>query len=503
MALAFVVFYFSILIIPSIFGLHRYYLVYLYYHHRRHKPQAPEFHCLSEIPIVTVQLPIYNEMYVVPRLIRKICEFDYPREKLEIQVLDDSTDGTVEITDREVQFYRQQGFLIEHIRRGHREGYKAGALNEGLKRAKGELITVFDADFLPPADFLKTLVPHFYDRKKIGMVQARWEHLNRDYSLLTHSQAILLDGHFIIEHTARNRSGCFFNFNGTAGMWRRECIESVGGWSGETLTEDIDLSYRAQMAGWDFTYLEDYVAPAELPVDVNALKSQQHRWAKGSIQVARKLLPSILKSRHPLKVKLEAFFHLAANFNYLLMALVSLLMPFAIYIRHQKGWDGFLMVDLPFFLSATWSVSVFYYHSQKRIHADWFSRIRYIPMSLALGIGLCVNNAKAVMEGLIKQGGEFTRTPKFAVTQRGDSWKNKAYRGKLNVVSFIELALTIHFTVALFYVIKERLYFSLPFVMLFQFGFLYTSVLSFFQSRFMTRLIPHPQVTPVIPPQIS
>jgi cellulose synthase/poly-beta-1,6-N-acetylglucosamine synthase-like glycosyltransferase len=502
MTTVFLAFYFLILLIPSIFGLHRYYLVYLYYRNRHRRPLVPPFEALAEAPIVTVQLPIYNERYVAPRLIQAVCNFDYPRERMEIQVLDDSTDDTVAIVDREIEGYRGQGFTIHHIRRKSREGFKAGALNEGLAAARGEFIAVFDADFVPPADFLKKTIPQFSRDKKIGMVQARWGHLNRDYSLLTQAQSILLDGHFIIEHTARSRSGCFFNFNGTAGIWRKACIEDAGGWSGDTLTEDIDLSYRAQIAGWDFVYLDDLEAPAELPVEINALKSQQHRWAKGSIQVAKKLLPVILRGQHPLKVKMEAFFHLASNFNYLLIALLSFLMPFSIYLRNSEGWSRILWLDLPFFLSASWSVSVFYYHSQKVIRPDWFSRIKYIPFSLALGIGLSVNNAKAVMEGLINKGGEFTRTPKYAVTCKGDSWKEKRYRGKFDWVSLIELAFTIHFTVAMVYVLKEGLYLSLPFVALFQVGYLYAAALSFFQSRVSSKWLAAPQAA-ACPPQIS
>ena len=480
---AFVLFYFAILLVPSVFGIHRYYLVYLYYKNRKKKPLVLPFELLPNVPKVTVQLPIYNEMYVATRLIRAVCDFDYPLDKMEIQVLDDSNDETVSIVEREVELYREKGFQIEHVRRGSREGFKAGALNEGLKRATGEFIAVFDADFLPGADFLKKVVPHFYRGPKVGMVQTRWEHLNRDYSLLTRAQAILLDGHFIIEHTARHRSGCFFNFNGTAGVWRKECIETSGSWSGDTLTEDIDLSYRAQMAGWNFVYLDDVVAPAELPVDMNALKTQQHRWAKGSVQVARKLLPGILKGPYPLRVKIEAFFHLAANFNYLLIALISFLMPISIYVRRQQGWYDLLWVDLPFFLSATWSVSVFYYHSQKGVYEDRFLRIKYILFSLAVGIGLSINNSRAVLEGLFNKPSEFKRTPKYAVVRKGDSWKEKTYRGKLNFTSLVEVFLTINFAVVLVYTISEQLYLSIPFVLIFEVGYLYTSILSIMQSR--------------------
>lgn len=498
MSLVFLSFYFFILLVPSVFGLHRYYLVYLYYRTRKQKKKGLSFDQLlqktGEAPFVTVQLPIFNELYVAPRLIKAVCAFDYPKDHMEIQVLDDSNDETVTIVNREVEYFQSQGFQIVHLRRSNREGYKAGALNYGLKQAKGEFIAVFDADFVPSPDFLKKVIPHFYGDEKVGMVQTRWDHLNRDYSLLTQAQSVLLDGHFVIEHTARSRSGCFFNFNGTAGVWRKACIEDAGGWSGDTLTEDIDLSYRAQMVGWNFVYLDDVVAPAELPVDINALKTQQHRWAKGSVQVAMKLLPSILKGPYPFKVKMEAFFHLGANFNYLLIALVSFLMPISLYVRHHQGWDHFMWIDLPFFLSATWSVTVYYYHAQKIVREDWFSRIKYIPFSLAVGIGLCVNNTKAVIEGFSRKPSEFTRTPKFAVVKKGDAWKDKSYKGKLNAVSLVELFFTIHFGAVLIYALTEGLYFSVPFILLFEIGFLYTSFLSFFQSRTSQKLISTPQV---------
>lgn len=488
-SVVFVAFYFSILLIPAVFGLHRYYLIYLYKKTRWDVPKAESLESLPEIPKVTIQLPIYNEQYVAARLIRTVCDFDYPVGKMEIQVLDDSTDDTVSIVEREVKVFRDKGFQIEHVRRGNREGFKAGALSEGLKRCSGEFVAVFDADFVPSRDFLKQVIPHFYKNNRIGMVQTRWDHLNRDYSLLTRAQAILLDGHFIIEHTARYRSGCFFNFNGTAGVWRKSCIEDAGGWSGDTLTEDIDLSYRAQMRGWRFVYLDDVLSPAELPVDMNALKTQQHRWAKGSVQVAKKLLPTILRGPYPLKVKMEALFHLCANFNYLLIAALSILMPISIYIRRQQGWYDLLWVDLPFFLSATWSVSVFYYHSQKRVYPDVFSRVKYILMSLAVGIGLCVNNTRAVLEGLFSNTGEFIRTPKHAVVQKGDSWKDKSYRGKLNLTSFFEVLLTLNFVLALVYAVGEGLYLSLPFLLVFEVGFGYTSLLSILQSRVFSRFL--------------
>src|SRR5205085_6120384 len=278
------------LAILCLYGLHRYHLVHLYYKYRRNTPQAQA--CFRELPVVIIQLPMYNEPAVVRRVIDATCRIEYPRDRLEIQVLDDSTDETREWATQAVARWREAGFDIHHIHRTNREGYKAGALAEGLRKARGEFVLIFDADFVPPADILQKTI-HYFTHPRVGMVQARWEHLNRDQSLLTKTQAILLDGHFVVEHGARSRSGRFMSFNGTAGMWRRSCIEEAGGWQHDTLTEDLDLSYRAQLAGWKFIFLPDVVTPAELPVDMNGFKSQQHRWTKGSVQTCKKLLPRI------------------------------------------------------------------------------------------------------------------------------------------------------------------------------------------------------------------
>src|SRR6186713_170541 len=310
------VLYFFVLSILAIYGWHRYYLVYLYTKHRGQVPNpALPPPTRDQMPRVTIQLPIYNEMYVADRLIDTVCEMDYPRELLEIQVLDDSTDETTEIAELAVRRHAARGFDITYLHRVDRRGYKAGALEAGLKVAKANFIAIFDADFVPSPDFLLKTLPHF-NEPNVGMVQARWGHINQDYSLLTKIQAILLDAHFVLEHGGRNRANCFFNFNGTAGVWRREAIADAGGWQHDTLTEDLDLSYRAQLRGWKFVFLADLIAPAEVPVEMNSFKSQQHRWAKGSVQTCRKLLPKILRSNLPFGVKAEAFFHLSANFNY-------------------------------------------------------------------------------------------------------------------------------------------------------------------------------------------
>src|ERR1051326_5582282 len=365
------VLYFFVLSILAIYGWHRYYLVYLYMKNRgkapaRLEPPAP----LATLPRVTIQLPIYNEMYVADRLIDRVCEIDYPRELLEIQVLDDSTDETREIAELAVRRHAARGFDIHYMHRVDRTGSKAGALEAGLKKAKADFIAIFDADFVPPKEFLLRTLPHFAD-PAVGMVQARWGHINQDYSLLTKIQAILLDGHFVLEHGGRNRSGCFFNFNGTAGVWRRAAIEDAGGWQHDTLTEDLDLSYRAQLKGWRFMFLQDLVTPAEVPVEMNGFKSQQFRWAKGSIQTCMKLLPRILRSNQPLQVKAEAFFHLTANFNYLLMSLLSILMFPAMYVRYNMGWTEMLVIDMPVFAAATLSFCNFYLLAPGELYPHW------------------------------------------------------------------------------------------------------------------------------------
>src|SRR6186997_200318 len=322
--------YFFVLSILAIYGWHRYYLVYLYMKNRGKAPDpALPPPALHELPRVTIQLPIYNEMYVADRLIDAVCEMDYPRELLEIQVLDDSTDETTDIAELAVRRHAARGFDISYLHRVDRRGYKAGALEAGLKVAKADFVAIFDADFVPSPDFLRKTLPYF-THPKIGMVQARWGHINQDYSLLTKIQAILLDAHFVLEHGGRNRAGCFFNFNGTAGVWRREAIADAGGWQHDTLTEDLDLSYRAQLRGWQFVFLPGLVAPAEVPPDIAAFKSQQHRWAKGSVQVFRKLGWRILSSNEPLKVKLEALAHLTGNVGYPCVLLLSLLMPLSV-----------------------------------------------------------------------------------------------------------------------------------------------------------------------------
>ena len=471
--------YFFVLSILGIYGWHRYFIVYQYMKNRDQVPGPPP--PMDEWPVLTVQLPIYNEMYVVDRLIETICDLDYPKELLEIQVLDDSTDETREIAELAVRRQVARGFDVKYLHRTDRTGYKAGALDAGLKVARGEFIAIFDADFVPPADFLRRTVPYF-NNPRIAVVQARWGHLNRAYSLLTRVQAVLLDGHFVLEHGGRNRSGCFFNFNGTAGLWRRVAIDDAGGWQHDTLTEDLDLSYRAQLRGWNFLFLPDVVTPAEVPVEMNAFKSQQHRWAKGSIQTCRKVLPYVLLSNLPLKVKVEAFFHLTANFNYLLMIVLSLLMFPAMVVRYEMGWTEMLLIDIPLFAAATLSVFNFYLISQREAYPDWRARIRTLPLVMAIGIGLAVNNSKAVLEALFGEPGEFTRTPKYGIERRQDDWQHKRYHQSMPIQPIVEVAFGLYFTAAVCYAVASGIYGTLPFLFLFQFGYLYMGLTSIVQQ---------------------
>jgi cellulose synthase/poly-beta-1,6-N-acetylglucosamine synthase-like glycosyltransferase len=484
--------YFFVLSILAIYGWHRYYLVYLYMKHKGNVP--PALPPPQVLPKVTVQLPIFNEMYVAARLIDSVCEMDYPRELLEIQVLDDSTDETNEIAELAVRRHAARGFDIRYLHRVDRSGYKAGALEAGLQQASGEFIAIFDADFVPPKDFLLRTLGYFERDSKVGMVQTRWGHLNRDYSLLTRIQSILLDAHFVLEHGGRNRAGCFFNFNGTAGVWRRAAITDAGGWQHDTLTEDLDLSYRAQLKGWRFIFMPDLVSPAEVPVEMNSFKSQQHRWAKGSIQTCIKLMPRILRSSQPLAVKAEAFFHLSANFNYLLMSLLSLLMFPAMVVRYSMGWTEMMLIDVPLFLAATASVGNFYIVSQRELYADWKQGLRYLPFLMSIGIGLCVNNTRAVIEAMFGKQSEFVRTPKYAIERSSDEWAGKKYHQSVGVQPLVELALGLYFTATVFYALSNQIYGTLPFLMLFQVGFLYMGLLSILQQFTDEDMIQQPEI---------
>lgn len=464
------------------FGVHRYYLSYLY-GRKKNKSPTPKGN-FKKLPIVTVQLPVYNEMYVVERLISSVCNIDYPKERLEIQVLDDSTDKTTEIARRCVNTYREMGFNICCLHRENREGYKAGALREGLKSAKGELIAIFDADFIPPKDFLKKTVDFFFD-SQVGVVQVRWGHVNQDYSTLTKAQSILLDGHFMIEQTARFNNGMFFNFNGTAGVIRKECIESSGGWQHDTLTEDLDLSYRAQLAGWKLVYLKDTTADAELPVDMNAFKSQQHRWAKGGVQTAFKILPLIFKRKDlPFKVKTEAFFHLFGNISYTLLLILLLLMFPMGFFWQSVAWHKLVLFNLFAISAGTLSFTFFYALTVKETHGkNWIGYLKYVPVAISIGAGMAINNSKAVLEAFLGKKSEFRRTPKFAVTSKTDIWRSRNYASSKEITALIEITLGVLFLIQALYAVFMGHYGWIPFLLLIQFGFLYTGFLSIFHSN--------------------
>lgn len=559
--------YFLVLIVLAAYGMHRYQLVYYYLKYRRNVPKLPP--PPAEWPRVTVQLPIFNERYVIERLVEAVSRFDYPRELLEVQVLDDSTDETRQVARNCVEVYASLGLPITYHHRENRHGYKAGALDAGMKSATGQFIAIFDADFIPPADFLKRTLPYFNDRR-IGMVQTRWTYLNKDYSALTRVEQILLDGHFVIEHGGRSRRGTFFNFNGTAGVWRRTAIESAGGWEHDTLTEDTDLSYRAQLRGWKFLYVPDVECPSELPVEMNAFKAQQARWAKGLIQTAKKILPRVLRSNQPTHVKAEAVFHLTANISYPLMIVLSTMLLPAMIVRFYQGWFQMLIIDLPLFLASTMSISSFYLTAQRELYPrTWWKTFLYLPFVMAVGIGLAVRNALAVIEALAGKESEFVRTPKYRiegarveaarnaapvvaqplvvaaaagvsapsasvpvgasfsasvapddmsspqVTSDSSSttsttsttssasevpWYRKAYKNSAGWLPYVEVTLGIYFALTVVYAFQNENYATIPFLLLFVFGYLYTGLMSLGQV-YLARLrglrsVPEPRPAP-------
>ena len=470
-------FYCLIVAVLSLYGFHRWFMLSLYFKHRGDS-KAPGSR-FSELPGVTVQLPLYNEYHVVDRLLTAVGQLDYPRDRLQVQVLDDSIDETQERARQAVKQLAAGGLNIEYLHRDSRAGFKAGALAAGLERTEHDFILVLDADFVPRPDLLKRVI-HYFTDPEIGMVQMRWGHLNREYSLLTRIQSIFLDGHLVIEHTARNRSGRFFNFNGTAGIWRKRSILDAGGWEHDTLTEDLDLSYRAQLAGWKFLFLPEVEVPAELPVEINAFKSQQHRWTKGAVQTAKKILPRVWRSPVPLAVKIEATFHLTANSTYLLMLAMALLMLPVFEIRAELDWRHRLfIIDLPLFSMATMAVSGFYLVSQKALYLDWKRQIKFLPALMAVGISLCINNARAVLEALVGHQSSFRRTPKYGVEKKRTP--GGKYVGAKTLLAGLELSMAVYFATILQEAWTVGLYFGIPFLLLFQTGFLYTGILSALQ----------------------
>lgn len=461
------------------FGSHGFIMIYYHQKYRRKKLKQRE--TFTE-EMVTIQLPIYNEVYVVERLINSVCQIDYPKDKMEIQVLDDSTDETVDVVAQLVKQKQEEGFNIKHIRRLNREGFKAGALKEGLKTAKGKYIAIFDADFIPKRDFLKNTLRYFYD-DKVGMVQTRWEHLNEDYSLLTKIQALALDGHFVIEQTVRNKAGFFINFNGTGGVWRKDCIEDAGNWEGDTLTEDLDLSYRAQLKGWKFVFLRDFTTPAELPSEMNALKAQQFRWTKGAIETAKKILPLVWKSNIPLKLKIHSTFHLTNNIVFPFILLAGILNVPLIFIKNAGPYWSFFNF-MAIFVIAFIGSFLFYMFAQKDVYPDWRKKIALFPLFMAGSMGFALNNTRAVIEGLLNRKSEFVRTPKFKVVSKNDNViKNKYFKNtKIQASTYVELILAIYCLIGVIASIYFMEIAALPFQLMFFFGFASVSILSLRQA---------------------
>lgn len=461
--------YFAMLIVLSVYGMHRYHMIRGYWKYRKAMPaEAPQK--FAQLPRVTIQLPLYNEEFVVERLLEEVSKIDYPRDLLDIQVLDDSTDNTHPFTEQLVENYKAQGLPIDYIHRSNRHGFKAGALENGLRTAKGELVAIFDADFLPPSDFLMKTVHYFAD-SGVGMVQTRWGYTNRHYNVLTEVQAMLLDGHFVLEHVARSGGGKFFNFNGTAGVLRRAAIEDAGGWQHDTLTEDSDLSYRAQLKGWRFVYVPSIECKSELPVDTYSFQVQQSRWAKGLTQVALKLLPRILKADLPWRVKAEAIFHLTPNISYPMMIVVSALMLPVMVVRFYMGWFQMVVLDMPLVIASFWSISVFYVVAHRELFPKtWKRSFLFLPALMAAGVALTLINARAVLEALLGYQTAFARTPKFAV---GGAQKIKTtqYRSRSGLLPWLELGMGAFFSGMVAFAIDSDNYLAVPFLMLFVCGY--------------------------------
>ena len=454
-------------------------LVYIYRKAKRNQtiPTVAAITNDYEYPHVTIQLPIYNELYVVERLIDATAGFDWPKDKLEIQVLDDSNDETVDLIAAKVAHWQAKGVDVKQIIRAERKGFKAGALQYGLSLAKGEFIAIFDADFVPETDFLKNSVPHFAQSEKIGVVQTRWGHINEQYSMLTKLQAFGLNTHFFVEQNGRSQGGHFLNFNGTAGVWRKACIEDAGGWKADTLTEDLDLSYRAQLNGWKIFYTPDIVAPAELPAAMGAIKSQQYRWTKGAAETSKKLLPKVLKAKLPLGTKFHATFHLLNSAVFICIVVTAFLSVPVLFIRNlSSGWQTLMDVSMIFLMGYVFLI-IFYWNGFREKREGFWKTIKdFVPqmfMLLSVFLGLSVHNAVAVFEGLIGKKSPFIRTPKFNITDKKDSWKGNIYfKKKINPLTALEGFFSLYFLGGLGLAFYFNDFALLPFHLLLSLGFL-------------------------------
>lgn len=464
----FLFFHFILLSVLALYGLHRIAVIRRYWLSRNQKPERSTS---SNTPFVTVQAPLYNEHNVAGRIIDALVLLNWPKDKLDIQILDDSNDATIDVVNSRVSYWKQQGMPVNVIRRKNRKGFKAGALANGLKVAKGEFVAIFDADFLPRKEFLHDTIPYFIN-PKIGMVQTRWGHLNAEQNTLTRLSATLLDGHFVLEHTARNRAGRFFNFNGTAGVWRRDCIDDAGGWQHDTITEDLDISYRAQLKGWDFVFLKDQITPAEIPEEMEAFKTQQFRWAKGTLQTARKLLPQIWGAPIPFATKIEATIHLTANIGYPLTFLLALSMPFTALFRGLTAMQSALYLDIVAFAVTTVSVGIFYFFAGQQSGSGSVRRVLELPLVLALGIGISINQTKAVFQGIFDDDVTFVRTPKI-----GDK-PQTMYKTHTSKTTTLEAMMASYCGLWSLYLLALGIWQSVPFLLLFAFGYGYVAFCS-------------------------
>lgn len=465
------------------FSVHAAVMLALYHRLRPVDPPTPPLDD-RDLPRVTVQLPLYNERHVARRLLDAVCRLDYPRELLHVQLLDDSTDDTTSILDERVAALRADGFDIEHVRRPMRNGFKAGALRHGLETAVGEFVAIFDADFVPHADFLRRTIPHLVAEPRLGMVQTRWEHLNADYSLLTRVQAMALDAHFAMEQQVRNRARCFINFNGTAGVWRKSCIIDAGNWHSDTLTEDLDISYRAQLRGWRFLYLNDVAVPAELPAEINGLKLQQFRWTKGAVETARKLLWSVWRSHQPLRIKLYATSHLTSNLVFPFVLFVAVLSVPMVLLKSTTSDHAVWFDCLGAFVVATMSTMLFYLTAQRDLRVNWRRRMLLYPLFLAASTGLAINNSRAVIEALVRRKSAFVRTPKYNIIATADGWGGSTYRIRsVGVGTILEILLALYFIAGVAISIDRGEYAAIPFQLLFLVGFGATGFLSVKHAR--------------------
>ncbi|MGB0137711.1 MAG: cellulose synthase family protein [Flavobacteriales bacterium] len=475
MALAVLIIYGVFLTFIFFYSLVQLHLAWTYARNREeaNAEVAPELE-EHEWPHVTVQLPVFNEFYVVERLINTVAEIDYPKGKLEIQVLDDSTDESFEVAAKCIAGWKAKGLDIVHIQRPDRVGYKAGALAYGLTTCKGEFTAIFDADFVPRKDFLRRTIPFMVKNNNLGVVQTRWEHLNEDYSMLTRLQAFGLDAHFTVEQCGRNQSGHFINFNGTAGVWRNKCIEEAGGWQHDTITEDLDLSYRAQLKGWKFKYLVNVGSPAELPAEMNALKNQQFRWTKGAAECTVKNLPKVLRMRDfGVGTKVNAVFHLMNSFIFICVLAAALLSVPILLIKASTHEYDLLFNLASIFLISFLILSYFYYVSRPRDTRGRFLKfLAKFPMFLAVSMGLSLHNSIAVFEGYIGRKTPFVRTPKFAIEQAKGTWSDKKYRAlKANPLTLIEGLLALYFLAGICFAVYAQEYGLLPFHLMLSIGF--------------------------------